>query len=287
MAAGASLLGLLLAMPALASPGLPNGARVVHVERGAFGGVFVVDQGDVRFLRFGRADGDDQSAISLADPDAVPMEYLRYAAAGLAFVDGRRRALVVGLGGGAFPMLLARRFPGMAVHAVDVDPVVVSVARRFFGLRPGRRLAVTVKDAAAFLAADPTRWDFVLLDAYGPGGIPDHLTTPRFFARVRARLAPGGAAVINVAADSDDTESRIVAAFAGAFPGCVLLRTPQSDNVIAVGLTNRPRQRSRSFAASPPPLPTRQDIALRLRALAVEARFSFPVAAAADMFRPC
>ena len=74
-------------------------SKIVHREPGMFGEILVIDEGEQRFLRFGSVEGDDQSMISLKDPRAVPMDYIRYAAIGLAYTPEVDRVLMVGLGG--------------------------------------------------------------------------------------------------------------------------------------------------------------------------------------------
>jgi len=141
-------------------PVLPTGAtrpaprRTVTIRHGGanplvlfdkpspFGRVLVVDEGDLRHLRFGGVTGADQSTISPSDPGAAPMECIRHALVGLALVSQVRRALLIGMGGGTFSTLLQRAFPRARVDAVEINPVVVEAAKRHFGVRPGPRLKV-------------------------------------------------------------------------------------------------------------------------------------------------
>ena len=51
-------------------------------------------------------------------------------------------ALVIGLGGGALPMVLCRMYPGVKVVAVELDPEIVRVAKQYFGLRESNDLKV-------------------------------------------------------------------------------------------------------------------------------------------------
>lgn len=209
--------------------------RIVHAEKSPFGTVYVVDEGDRRYLRFDRPDGNDQSLILKSNPAAVPLEYVRVAAAGLALTPGRERALVMGLGGGSFPMLLRRKVPGMAVEVVDINPVVVDVARRFFGVREDEQLHITVDDGGHFMKQPGPRYDVMLLDAYSDAGIPEHLQAREFFEDVKRRLAPRGAAIINIALISAEAEARLIRRYANTFEGCVLLRGKTLGNVILVG----------------------------------------------------
>ncbi len=62
---------LVLVGVATNSQSQPSESRVVHAERTDFGAIFVVDEGPLRVLRFGRVDGDDQSVLGLDDPTRI------------------------------------------------------------------------------------------------------------------------------------------------------------------------------------------------------------------------
>jgi spermidine synthase len=244
--------------------------RVVFDQRSPWNRVLVVDEGGLRSLYFGDSDQATQSTISLRDPKAVPMEYIRHAASALAFAPRRHRTLVVGLGGATFPMLLRRSHPDMTIDVVEIDPLVRQVARDYFGLVEDKQLRVHIADGAEFMRRARGRWDVILLDAYGPDSIPDALTTKAFFADVAQRLTKGGLVVANIADVRNDHERAVITRFATAFPACILLHTPRSDNVIAVAGASLPK-----------------DITGALQALDREARLPFLVAPMAARYRPC
>jgi spermidine synthase len=219
--------------------------------------VLVVDDGDIRYLRFGNVEGDDQSEISLSDPDAVPMEYIRYATIGLAYTRGRGRTLMIGLGGGTFTTMLRRLFPDMWIEVAEIDPVVADVAKRFFGLREDDRYHVHIGDGRAYVERSTEMYDLVLLDAFSGAGIPAHLGRRDFFELVRTRLAEGGAVVANIAAADDAVERGLVDAFREAFPLNACFETPESGNIVLVGVVGRPlpdaaalRDRARTLGAA-------------------------------------
>jgi spermidine synthase len=268
-ALGASLAaGSSRATPEVLAPGASE--RVVFEGRSPWNRVLVIDEGELRSLRFGETDGDTQSTVSLRDPRSVPMEYIRHAASALAFTGLRRSSLVIGLGGGTYPMLLHRSFPAMVIDVVELDPLVRRVAREYFGVTEDKRLRVHIADGASFMRRARQRWDIIFLDAYGAAGIPAALTTDTFFADVARSLSAGGLAVANIADRSAEREGGIVAGFAKAFPACVLAHTPQSNNLIAVAAASLPK-----------------NLALALQALDREGRLPFPTAGMARLFRPC
>ena len=90
-----------------------------------------------------------------------------------------------------------RDFPQLRLHAVELDPVVVDVAYRYFELPRDPRLQVDVGDGRRFLAGNEKRWDVIVIDAFFADSIPAHLVTQEFLALARSRLAPGGVVVTN------------------------------------------------------------------------------------------
>jgi spermidine synthase len=167
------------------------------VYRSPDGAIVVTeDAGGLRTLRF--ADGSRQSVVKPGDPEHLEMPYARVALAGLALCGEPRRILVVGLGGGMLPGFLRRHYPEATIDAVEIDPAVVDVARRYFGFREDARMRAHVDDGRRFVERVREPYDVILLDAFGAGGVPPRLTTAEFLRSVRRALAPGGVAVGNV-----------------------------------------------------------------------------------------
>ena len=65
-----------------------------------------------------------QSSIRVGFPLDLQLAYTRAAMVALAAHPAPRRALVVGLGGGAMPMFLRAADPALAIDVVDIDPLV-------------------------------------------------------------------------------------------------------------------------------------------------------------------
>jgi spermidine synthase len=223
------------AAPAKASDTGPAEPRVVFDQQSQFGRVLVVDQGNERTLRFGSPDALIESMRLNDRPEAVPMECIRFAAAGLLFPGRLDRLLVLGLGGGNFPALAHRLLPEAEITAVEIDPVVVEVARRFFDLPDDPRLRVVVEDAATFVKRPGAGFDLVLHDTYPADGTAGTLWTQEFFARLRRMLSPGGVVVANLAAPEGKVDRVVVAAFRRVFPACSCFMTPDGFNLILVG----------------------------------------------------
>ncbi len=161
-----------------------------------------------------------ESSLYLNQPGQPPATtYTKILHMGMALNPGARRVLVVGLGGGSVPRQFCDIYgPDMRVDVVEIDPVVLEVAREHFGLRDGDHAAANapycayVEDARQFIRHGRGRfpkYDLILLDAYSGGGqIPAHLVTTEFIAQVRERLADDGVLVSNIISPIDGPMSR-------------------------------------------------------------------------------
>lgn len=192
------LTGLLVASGSLAAAGsLAASPKTLFEKRSDFNHIIVQEKGGLRSLIFAPI-GAIQSAVRPGQPLRLELEYTRSAMVALAAVPNPQSALVVGLGGGAMPMFLRTLYPEMRIDAVDIDPAVVEVARRYFGFREDDKLRVHVGDGRAFVEQATQTYDLIFLDAYGPSSIPMHLATLEFLFAVGARLSPRGLVVGNV-----------------------------------------------------------------------------------------
>uniref|UniRef100_A0A1A8E7G5 eEF1A lysine and N-terminal methyltransferase n=1 Tax=Nothobranchius kadleci TaxID=1051664 RepID=A0A1A8E7G5_NOTKA len=61
--------------------------------------------------------------------------------------------LLVGLGGGGLPQFLRDFVPNVSIEVVELDPVVLEVAKEWFGFRPDDHLTVTVGDGLERICA--------------------------------------------------------------------------------------------------------------------------------------
>jgi len=174
-------------------------ARLVHQQKGMFGLMVVtVEDNGLRTLRFGLG-GPRQSVVRPGYPRELALRYTRAAMLGLALVPAPQRVLVVGLGGGSLPMFLRSVFPLVQIDAVDIDPAVIEVARRFLGFREDPLLRSHAVDGRKFVeTARAASYDLIFLDAYSAEAVPLHLATREFLLAVLRALQPEGLVVSNL-----------------------------------------------------------------------------------------
>lgn len=70
---------------------------------------------------------------------------------------------VIGVGGGNLCMLLNDLFPSISITGVELDPLVVEIAKKYFGLKTNEKLKVIVKDGLEFLN-EKSKYDIIMYD---------------------------------------------------------------------------------------------------------------------------
>ncbi len=130
-----------------------------------------------------------------------------------------QRIAALGTAGGTVPRAFAHYFPATLIDAVDIDPELFKIGRRYFGLQERPQLREFAEDARPFLRRTGQRYDSIFVDAYRQPYIPFYLTTREFFELVRDRLRPGGSVIINIGhpSDSDGLEKALSATLGKVF----------------------------------------------------------------------
>lgn len=180
--------------------------RVVHREASLYQTVLVTERGATVCLQFeAQADVRNQSCVDRRRPRRMVLPYTRMLLGSLLLIPDPETILVIGLGGGVLPKAFAGLLPDARIDVVEIDPVVVAVAERFFGFGETERVRVFVSDARVFTRrarGRERRYDLVVLDAFGSEYIPEHLMTVEYFRETRELLTKRGVVAANTFQDS-------------------------------------------------------------------------------------
>lgn len=150
-------------------------------------------QGVLRLLQFATG---AQSLMRLGDPFGPGAPYTDAMHISRLMRPSVRRVLVIGLGGGTTPKQFVHYYPDTTVDVVEIDPVVVEVSKKYFGVQPSDRLRIHLSDGRTFLKRSHEKWDLIVIDAYTTNRygdtIPPHLVTQEFFREASRHLTDGG-----------------------------------------------------------------------------------------------
>lgn len=95
--------------------------------------------------------------------------------------------LLLGLAGGSNAALISQKYPQAQIIGVDIDPVMIDIGRRYFGLDKVKNLTLVVEDASEFVRHLPPDkvFDLVLLDCFIGENIPPKLESLSFITNLR------------------------------------------------------------------------------------------------------
>ncbi len=218
-----------------------------------------------------------QSEMALENPLHLVDPYTQAAILGLGWVPNPRRIYCAGLGAGRVPMILHHHLPAATIDCTEIDPAVLEMATRFFGLGVDERLQVHIADGRQWLeGAAP--YDFIFVDVFlDRGYVPYRMSTVEFFTLCQQRLTPEGVLVVNLLSEDEHLVNRI-ATLQQVFGqlGERLWACPLSAGNILFFASNRPVDSgTRSHAER---TSKREALLQRIIAIQEEQHFAFPLA---------
>ena len=178
---------------------LPNG-DIEELET-EYARIFIRKFGSYLTMSFRLRGGHHlQSIANLEHPQELPAPYTQVLTAAVLYAARTRSLLMLGMGAGTTSRYLWRHIPGLSVQAVELDPGVIALAKKYFGARAAKGYRIQRGDARVFLKRNPQPHDMILVDAYRSDRVPFHLATREFFRLARARLTEGGVLAMNLTA---------------------------------------------------------------------------------------
>jgi len=211
--------------------------KILHEQRSLHSRLIVKQIGSDICLQFNiRKNQRNQSCINTKHPKRMVFSYTRMSMASLLFTPNPESVLVIGLGGGTIPIAFHELFPTAHIDAVEIDPAVVEVAKKYFGLNTSAQFTVHIQDARVWTKRAQRalrKYDIIILDAFNGEYIPEHLMTQEFLQEIQSLLSKRGVLVANTFAISElyHHESATYASVYGSFFN---FRVAQSANRVVI-----------------------------------------------------
>ena len=149
-----------------------------------------------------------QSDRDMLDPLSLSMEYTRLIFSSLLFFPGLaniKRILMIGLGGGVFCPVIREHLPHATLDIVEIDKMVVDLARRYFNFKESANVNLYIDDGREFIEKTEHRYDLVLSDPYLIIGdnyeVPGRLRTVEYYRSLKDILNEGGVFTANIFLD--------------------------------------------------------------------------------------
>lgn len=115
--------------------------------------------------------------------------------------------LLLGLGGGSVIATLRQDFGYCKdILAVDIDPVVIKIAKTEFQIKEDEHLQIMCDDALHFIASNTHKFDLIIIDLFVDLRVPDSFLELSFWKYVLKACATSGTILFN--ASLEKTKSK-------------------------------------------------------------------------------
>lgn len=223
----------------------PSNSALLYSREGLYQRIVLYDgEYNSRPARFFMQDRWVSGGIYL-DSDEHVFDYTKYYALYKMFKPDTKRTLVLGGGVYIVPKALLQETAELTVDVVEIEPELVSLAHRYFGLPLSERLHNHVTDGRRFLYDTQEPYDMIFSDVYySLYSIPVHFTTKEFFELAQARLSSEGVFIANLvgslAPGKNDFILSEMKTFREAFPNSYFFavtspETSDIQNIMFVG----------------------------------------------------
>lgn len=114
--------------------------------------------------------------------------------------------LLLGLGGGSVITILRRELRmAPSITVIEIDPVVIDLAARHFGIVPDAQLRIIQADATLHLHVLRERFDLVVVDLFIDSDPAPGTATGGFIHALRERVNEGGRLCYNTLVHDEHT----------------------------------------------------------------------------------
>jgi spermidine synthase len=157
-----------------------------------------------------------------------------------------KRILMLGLGGGTVANILSKKLPEAQIVSVELDPVMIDVAKKYFGLDSVKNHRVIEADALR-VVVEPEEFDLakgsfdvLYVDIFVGDQYPDLGKTGNFIAAVKRLVTSGGLIIFNriyTEEHQEDVDDFVhqVETFLGDTKSEVVAGYTNSDNILVYG----------------------------------------------------
>ena len=232
--------GRVICLLILLAPLLSGAQRVVQFDRiSAYHHIQVYDENATRTLSF---NSSWETKMSLTNPLAGHFEYTEHFQMPWLWNHDIKRVLMEGLGGGSTQRAYQHYYTNVMVDTVEIDPVVVEVAKKYFTVQETPMLKIHINDGRVFLRQTTNVYDVILMDAYSTtrygSSLPRQLVTKEFFTLASRHLSTNGVLAYNVIGQIQGYRATLIGTMyrtlSEVFPRVYMFPAVESQNVVFV-----------------------------------------------------
>jgi spermidine synthase len=117
-----------------------------------------------------------------------------------------RSVLLLGLGGGSVIRSLRRKFRYKGrIKAVDIDPLMISIARNEFGIGRNSKTEIDCCEASSYVTKETKKFDLVIVDLFIENHMAKEIFFSEFWCSLKDRVSPKGFIIFNCMHEREST----------------------------------------------------------------------------------
>lgn len=157
---------------------------------------YITEQDGILSLHF---DGlSVQSEMDIDMPDELVIGYTRAMMSFLLLAPAPARIAMIGLGGGSIAKYCYRHLPEANITVVEINPDVIALRDQFAIPADDERFRVLQDDGADWVGNCSQNCDVLIVDGFDAAGLPEQLSSQRFYDDCYASLDDNGILVVNL-----------------------------------------------------------------------------------------
>jgi spermidine synthase len=160
-----------------------------------YGNYIITDNGSLVQLR--SAQGIQSEKIK-GDNTTLLSRYAQYYDLAFHFNEQTTDALCIGGAGFVYPQYFVEVYGNTNIDVVEIDPAMIKIAKKYFGLQLSDRLTAITKDGRSFLNKNTKKYDAIFGDAFNNLTPPYELLTIEATQKIYSALNDSGVYILNI-----------------------------------------------------------------------------------------
>ncbi len=132
------------------------------------------------------------------------------------------KVLILGFGAGSIASILHKEMNcNCSITGVEIDPEVIALAKKYFGIEESEKLRIVNDDALHYVSRCDGQYDLIVIDLFVDHKIPECFDSKAFLREVKRLLLPQGRVYYNRLCydhDSKKRTARFEKVFSEVFP---------------------------------------------------------------------
>lgn len=135
-------------------------------------------------------------------------------------LENTESVLLLGMGGGCMIGSLKKRYACYApITAVEIDPMLIDIAEKEFGIMPSSDLKIIEGDAYDYVTETKERFDLTIVDIFIDLKVPEAFYSTEFWMAMTRVVNLNGFVLFNTGIDLTDAQVNV---FLDSLPDCFL-----------------------------------------------------------------